>query len=122
MSSGYLLVIGTVFLTVYGQVAIKWQILKMGSLPEDFSSKVLFFTQLLLNPLIISALAAAFLASITWMAAMTKLPLSQGYPLTSLSFVLIILLGSYIFNEPLSTFKIVGMGLILAGIACVSHD
>jgi len=46
---------------------------------------------LLLNPWIISGLAAALLASVTWMAAMTRLPLSHAYPFTTLAFVLVML-------------------------------
>lgn len=120
MNSGYWLVLATVFLTVYGQVIIKWQVLKMGSLPSAALGKLLFLFHLLINPWIISALFAAFLASVTWMAAMTKLPLSQGYPLTSLSFVMILILGSYMFGESISTYKIIGMMLILAGIVFIS--
>lgn len=120
MLPSYALVLATVLLTVYGQIVIKWQVLGAGVWPDLFGERALFLAKLLLNPWIISALAAAFLASLTWMAAMTKLPISQGYPLTSLSFVLIMLAGHYIFGEALTPWKLSGIVFIIIGIVCVS--
>ena len=119
MIGSYAFVLATVLLTVFGQIVIKWQVMKVGSIPETADLKFHFLLQLLFNPWIISALAAAFLASITWMAAMTKLPLSHGYPLTSLSFVLILLLAHFFFGEAITPLKVAGMVFIMLGIALV---
>ena len=81
----------TVLLTVYGQIVIKWQVNLAGAMPIDLSNKVSFMIRLLLNPWIISGLLGAFLASLSWMAAMTKFPLSYAYPFVSLSFVLLLI-------------------------------
>jgi multidrug transporter EmrE-like cation transporter len=117
----YFYVVITILLTVFGQIAIKWQVMNAGSLPSETSGKFLFLCKLLLNPWIISALAAAFLASISWMAAMTKLQLSHAYPFMSLSFVLVLILTGLLFHEPITWPKITGMCLIIAGIALGSQ-
>jgi len=114
MSYAYILL--TILLTVYGQIAIKWQVLKAGALPEDSAEKLAFLFQLLLNPWIISAFAAAFLASVCWMAAMTKLQLSHAYPFMGLTFVLVMLASGYFFQEPISTLKIIGVSLVIIGL------
>jgi drug/metabolite transporter (DMT)-like permease len=121
-STGYALILATVLLTVYGQLVIKWQVLKAGILPELFGMKLLFLAKLLLNPWILTALGAAFLASITWMAAMTKLPLTHGYPLTSLSFILIMLSGHFILGESVGLLKVLGTLLIMVGIVLISNN
>jgi len=121
MIANYALVLATVLLTVYGQIVIKWQVVKAGNLPDAIDMKVLFLLKLLLNPWILTALAAAFLASMTWMAAMTKLPLSHGYPLTSLSFILIMISGYILFDEAITPLKIAGMVFIVIGIVCISN-
>jgi multidrug transporter EmrE-like cation transporter len=117
----YLYVALTVFLTVYGQIVIKWQVLKAGALPEPNVEKIEFLTRLLLNPWIISGLAAALLASVTWMAAMTKLPLSHAYPFTTFAFVLVILLSNAFFSEALTPLKLLGASLVIAGIVVGSQ-
>jgi multidrug transporter EmrE-like cation transporter len=117
----YVFVSCTVLLTVYGQLVIKWRVGKAGAFPTDAGDKILFLLQLLLSPWVISALAAALLASVTWMAAMTKLQLSHAYPLTSAAFILVMLFSSLLFDEPLTVAKIVGATLIIAGIAVGSQ-
>ncbi len=108
-------------LTVYGQIIIKWQVLNAGNLPEEPAEKIWFLLRLLLNPWIISAFAAALLASLCWMAAMTKLELSHAYPFTSATFVLVIILGGALFAEPITWPKLVGMTFVIVGIAIGSQ-
>lgn len=113
---GYLYIFGTIAFTVYGQLILKWQIDKQGSLPELFLDKLIFLFQLLLNPWILSGLFAAFLASLCWMAAMTKFDISFAYPFMSISFVLVFILSALLFNEPISMQKALGMAFIVLGI------
>lgn len=111
----YFYVFCTILLTVYGQMIIKWQVLKAGAFPADGAEKIWFLLHLLLNPWVISAFLAAFLASVTWMAAMTKLDLSHAYPFMSLNFVVVLLLSAWLLSEPLSLEKVLGVGLIVLG-------
>ena len=112
----YVYVFLTIFLTVYGQIAIKWQVTAAGAFPAEPQEKLLFLAKLLLNPWVISALAAALLAAVSWMAAMTKLDLSHAYPFMSLAFILVLVLSALVFHEPVTLPKIVGLALISVGI------
>jgi multidrug transporter EmrE-like cation transporter len=112
----YLYVLGTVLLTVYGQIAIKWRVGAAGALPDGFAQRAKFLAALFLDPWIMSALAAAVLAAALWMAAMTRLPLSHAYPMTSLAFVLVLVASGLLFNEPITPLKIAGTALIMLGI------
>ncbi|SHN42587.1 Small Multidrug Resistance protein [Duganella sacchari] len=111
----YLYIVMTIVLTVFGQLAIKMQVSKAGALPADAGDKLWFLIKLLLNPWIIAAFAAAFLASVSWMGAMTKFQLSHAYPFMALNFVIVLLLSAWMFNEPLSVTRIAGVALICIG-------
>ncbi|MRW85304.1 hypothetical protein GJ698_14560 [Pseudoduganella sp. FT26W] len=111
----YLYIIATIALTVFGQIAIKMQVLKAGALPAAGSDKLLFLFKLLLNPWIIAAFAAAFLASVTWMGAMSKFQLSHAYPFMALNFVIVLGLSAWLFNEPMSVTRLAGVALICLG-------
>ena len=113
---GYFYVFMTIFFTVYGQLVLKWQVNEAGQLPVDLGGKIFFLFKLLLNPWIISGFVSAFVAALSWMAAMTKFELSYAYPFVSITFVLVVLSGAIFFNEPLSWPKIAGMALIVSGI------
>lgn len=80
----------TVLLTVYGQLILKWQVELAGPLPPDTAGRAWFLLGLLMNPWVVSGLAAAFCAALAWMLALTQLPLSQAYPFTALTFVLVL--------------------------------
>ena len=62
---GYLFILLTIVLTAYGQLAIKWQVGLAGPLPDSPEQKFGYFLRLLLNPWVISAIAAAFASSET---------------------------------------------------------
>ena len=61
----YVYVLCTVLLTVYGQIVIKWQVLAAGALPDEATQKIEFLARLMLNPWILSGLAAALAGQIS---------------------------------------------------------
>ncbi|TLM63135.1 MAG: hypothetical protein FDZ69_12540 [Deltaproteobacteria bacterium] len=118
----YVYLFATILFTVYGQIVIKWQAMHAGPLPAAPADKLIFLLRLVfLNPWVLSGFFSAFLASLTWMAVVTKLPLSHAYPFVSFSFVLVVLSGALFFHEPLTWPKILGMTLIVAGIVVGSQ-
>jgi multidrug transporter EmrE-like cation transporter len=117
----YLYIVGTILLTVYGQVIVKWQVNLAGALPADMQERIWFLVRLVFNPWIISSFLAAFLAALCWMAAMTKFHLSYAYPFMSLSFVLVLIVSAMVFHEAVTLPKIVGVGLIMLGIVVGSQ-
>ena len=116
----YIYIFITIGFTIYGQLILKWRIASYGPLPVDFIEKLRFLISLLFDPYIISGFSAAFLASLAWMAALTKFGLSHAYPFMSLSFVLILLLSGWLLNEPITLQKILGISLISFGIIVIS--
>ncbi len=95
---------------------IKWQVVAAGTFPVESTDQLWFLAKLMVNPWVISALAAGLLAVVSWMAAMTKLELSHAYPFMSLSFVLVLVLSALVFHEPVNAWKIAGLALITVGI------
>lgn len=116
MTMAYFFVAMTVLLTVTGQFLIKWQVKLAGALPESMAGKIHFLGLLMLRPWVITGLAAAFVASLCWMLAMTRLPLSHAYPFTAAAFVLVVFGGAWLFSEPLGTIRVLGVGLIVVGV------
>ncbi|OYD17464.1 hypothetical protein CH330_00035 [candidate division WOR-3 bacterium JGI_Cruoil_03_51_56] len=118
----YIYILLTILLTVYGQLVIKWQVSKAGGLPSEFPARIGFLLHMFLNLWILSAFIAAFLASLAWMAALTKFDLSFAYPFMSLSFILVLILSAFLFREPLTIYKLMGMGLIVLGLFISSRS
>ncbi|MBU8975645.1 EamA family transporter [Lysobacter sp. FW306-1B-D06B] len=117
----YVFIALTILLTVYGQIVLKWQVgLNPTATIENLTLRPIL--TLLLNPWVISAFAAAFGASLCWMAAISRLPLSKAYPFTALSFPLVALLAAWLFHENFDMHKVGGTALVIAGVIVLSRS
>ncbi len=90
-------------------------------MPEGLQRKILFLLKQFRDPWVCSSYAAAFVAALFWMAAMTTLPLSIAYPFTSIAFVLVMFGSRIFFGEPLSIQKILGTHLLVASLFLISR-
>jgi undecaprenyl phosphate-alpha-L-ara4N flippase subunit ArnF len=113
----YFYIFGTLFFTVYGQIVLKWRLsgLKI-ELPDGLMDKGIYLIKLIFDPFIFSGFAAAFIASMFWMAAMTKFEITHAYPFMSLAPALVFLIGVLFLGEAFTAGKLVGLVLIIIGI------
>lgn len=110
----YIFIGATVALTVFGQLVIKARATVIS--PEGNMGKLQYLWAMYTDPAVLSALAAALLASVTWSMALEKAPLSWAYPFMALNFVVVPFIALALFNEPLSAPRLIGLGLIVAGV------
>jgi drug/metabolite transporter (DMT)-like permease len=103
-------------MTSYGQAVVKWRVDRVGQLPAAFVDKGIFLIRLAVDPWVLSAGLAAFLAGLTWMAALTQLELSHAYPFVSVTFILVLVMSAVFFGESITAYKAVGMSLIVGGL------
>jgi len=117
---GFIYIALTVILTVYGQMIIKWRLPRFGSFPDDWAGRFQYFLAAFSDLFILSGFVAAFIASLTWMAALTRFDLSYAYPFMSASFVLVLLCSALFLGETASFSKIAGLALIVIGMIVAS--
>lgn len=120
-TAGHLYILLTLLFTVYGQLVLKWQMGGVGPMPAGFSEKVLFLLQQFINPWIISGFVSAFLASLAWMAAMTRFDLNYAYPFMSLAFIIVMIFTVLFLNEQLSPQRIAGTLMVVAGLVVMTR-
>lgn len=112
----YFYIAGTLFFTIYGQLILKWRLKTLQIiLPEGVLNKVIYLTKLIFEPYILSGFIGAFVASLFWMAAMTKLELTTAYPFMSLAPALVFVFGTLFFGEIVTLGKVLGLVLIIIG-------
>ncbi len=117
----WLMVAATILLTSYGQLVLKWQVTTKAAPPFAFMEAWPPLLQLLARPWVISAFVAAFGASLCWMLALSKLELNRAYPFMALNFVIVCLAAIPLFGESMNFSKLVGLALIIAGLAAISQ-
>ena len=115
-SAGLIFVLGTVLFTVVGQLLVKRGMSQMGGLPSVASELPRFFFNVFTNPSNFIGLCCAFLAALSWMAALTKCDLSFAYPFNGLAVVLTLVLSAAMFGERVQLGQWLGAALVCAGI------
>jgi undecaprenyl phosphate-alpha-L-ara4N flippase subunit ArnF len=112
----YFYIFGTLFFTVYGQIVLKWRLSQLAIvLPEGLLDKILYLLKLIFDPFVFSGFASAFIASLFWMAAMTKFEITQAYPFMSLAPAVVFVIGIVFLEEAFTIGKVVGLLLIIIG-------
>ena len=75
--------------------------------------------KLFLSPYIMSGLFMYGLATVLWLFILTRVPLSVAYPVQSLAYIFAVFGAYFVFNEPLTMPKIIGVLLIMAGVSLI---
>jgi drug/metabolite transporter (DMT)-like permease len=119
--TGHIYILLTLLFTVYGQLVLKWQMGKVGNMPDNTIDKILFLLQQFLNPWIMSGFMSAFLASLAWMAAMTRFNLNYAYPFMSLAFIIVMLFSVIFLRESLTLQSVLGTVLVVVGLTVIAR-
>jgi multidrug transporter EmrE-like cation transporter len=112
----YFYIFGTLFFTVYGQIVLKWRLSSLKViLPEGIWDKIIYLVKLIFDPFVFSGFASAFIASLFWMAAMTKFEITTAYPFMSIAPALVFVIGVLFLGEAFTLGKVIGLLLIIFG-------
>ena len=109
-----LLILGAVGFSATGQLFLKSGAEQLAGL-----GRLDFLLAAARDARVLSGLAAWGASTVCWLFVLRVAPLSRAYGLTSLTYVLVPLASVFIFGEPLRRLHVVGIALIILGIACV---
>jgi drug/metabolite transporter (DMT)-like permease len=116
----HIYIFAMVLLTAYSQVVMRWQVGNAGALPAELLGKVHFVAALLLNPWVLSGIAATFFAGVSWMLALTKFQISYAYPFTSLVYLLVLMSGTVLFRDGVNAGRVIGTSVVMAGVLIIA--
>jgi multidrug transporter EmrE-like cation transporter len=100
---------------------VRWQIKKIGPLPDALWDKIIIIIPFLFRPWVMLALLCTFFSAICWLITLTKFELSYAYPWTGLLYIYLLLGGVFIFGDSASFSKIIGTLIIIVGIYFITR-
>jgi drug/metabolite transporter (DMT)-like permease len=100
-----------------GQLLLKLGALKL-SLIEAPDLLGRFFAAITI-PELVTGLGAYGLSAIAYILLLTRVKLSVAAPSTALIYVFSVLIGIFVFKEPVSSLRLLGLGLIACGVILV---
>lgn len=77
--------------------------------------------RIVFQPYIFAGLASYVISVGIWIVALSKVPVSIAYPMLSMGYIIVLLLGYFWLNEPLSLNKAFGIFVIIVGIFLISR-
>jgi multidrug transporter EmrE-like cation transporter len=120
--SGLLLLAVSAVLTTIANLALRGGLDRGGGFrPDGPIGAIAEFAKLLGEPLFAGGFVLYFVAALIWFRVMAYEPLSTAYPvMVGLIFVMVSVGAFFFFSEQVSIRKIIGLAVILAGIAIAS--
>lgn len=112
-----------VMIGVVGQIFLKKGMLTVGQF--DFSSTKMLVPQFIKafsNLSVLTGFFLYFVSSLFWMIVLSRIELSVAYPLLSTGYIMILLASYYIFNEPVSALRWLGVLVICMGVVLISKS
>jgi len=112
---------GLFLISILGSVVGQW-LLKAGALKLGKVNASNLFSHILgmiTTPELLAGLTCYGLGAIVYILLLTRVKLSVAGPAVALSYVFSMLLGYFIFREPVPFIRIVGLGLIICGVVLV---
>ena len=75
------------------------------------------FTQ----PYVLLGLGLYGLGAMVWMLVLAKLDVSVAYPFVALGFIVVMVLGAFVFGEPITSAKLLGTALVGVGVWLIAR-
>jgi drug/metabolite transporter (DMT)-like permease len=111
-----------VLLNAFAQLWLKAATQVSGPLLTTDSNLMEKGLRLLAVPSLWYALTAYGVSVIVWIVGLSRVPVSQAYPLLSLGYVLNIGLAWWFFAEVPNAQRVIGVGVIIAGVVLVARS
>lgn len=121
MDSRFILLLSVVFASV-GQVLFKKGMsgFNLSGLGSSLQGIIRTLAGVIFSPFVFSGLVFYVLSTLLWLFALSKTDLSQTYPFTLLTFILVMLASIFIFHETMTMNRIIGSLIIFGGVIVVS--
>ena len=74
------------------------------------------------QPWILLGLVCYFVSAGLWIIALTRVDVTIAYPMLSMGYVIAALLAWQLFGEPLTSGRVLGIAIILAGVVVLSRS
>jgi len=114
-----ILILISVVLGVFGQISLKHGMKQVGKLElkDLLTPKVVYLAR---EGFIILGIFLYIFATLIWLVVLSQEEISFAYPLVSIGYIIVAILGKILFNENLSLFRMTGILLIVLGVYLIT--
>jgi multidrug transporter EmrE-like cation transporter len=119
----FALILSSVALSALAQISFKFGVaVDARAAALDSRAALLGVLESLVTPGVLFGLLLYAIGTLLWIAVLARVEVSQAYPFVGLGFVLTALLGYLLFGDSLGVQRMVGIALVVGGIALVAQS
>lgn len=118
----YLLIIVSVLLNASAQLFIKRGMITIGSVTLSANGVSSLALKAITNMPIIMGMLAYAVSILLWMIVLSRVNVSIAYPFLSIGYIFTAILAFFLFNEPFTVQKILGILIICVGVILLTHS
>jgi drug/metabolite transporter (DMT)-like permease len=111
-----------VLLNAFAQLGLKAATDKTGPLVAASGAMLSRSLELLTVPWLWAALGCYGLSVVVWLVGLSRVPVSQAYPLLSLGYVINVGLAWWLLGETPNLLRVAGIGVIVFGVILVAKS
>ena len=105
--------------SVTGELLLKHGMNMVGVLSLHPATLIPSLFRVFTTPFIILGFGSIFISSIFWLSVLSRVPLSYAYPMISTSYVLVVIASGLFLGEHITYSRMLGVFIIIAGVAVV---
>lgn len=118
----FMLILLGVLLNAAAQIMLKSGMNQIGHFDFNMHNLVPIGFKVMGNAPIISGLAMYVFSVVVWLLVLSRVQVSYAYPMLSIGYVVNALAAYYLFDEPLSSMRVLGIFVIIAGVYLVAKS
>lgn len=118
----FVLILFGVFLNAGAQLLLKAGMTQIGHFEFSGANFVPIGLKVLANPPILGGLCMYVMSVGIWLLVLSRVPVSFAYPMVSLGYVVTALAAYFLFGESLTSVRILGIFVIIAGVYLVTKS
>jgi multidrug transporter EmrE-like cation transporter len=116
------LIMAGVLLNAFAQVFLKKGMLNIGYFEVQLRNLLPIGMKVASNFYILLGLGSYVVSVVIWLLVLAKVEVSYAYPFLSVGYVVVTLMGYYVFQENLSWMRATGIAVIILGVALLSRS
>jgi multidrug transporter EmrE-like cation transporter len=116
------LILSGVLLNAFAQILLKKGMLGIGYFEIQFQTLFPIIKKVATNLYILLGLGSYVISVAVWLLVLARAEVSYAYPFLSVGYVVVTLMGYFIFQENLSWMRVIGISIIIVGVILLSRS
>lgn len=122
MAKYILLILSGVLLNAFAQLLLKRGMLGIGYFEIQFQNFFPMIKRVATSSYILLGLSSYVISVAIWLLVLARVEVSYAYPFLSVGYVVVTLMGYFLFQENLSWMRFLGISVIILGVILLSRS